>query len=241
MAALGLATLHVVGGHVRRLRVIPRSWMLSAGSGISVAYVFVHLLPELADIQRQLEETLVQGWLAYLEIHAWIVALFGLGVFYGLELAARRSRATRAMSGRPPRETSASTSAGVGWLRLGTYAIYNGIIGYLLTQRASVASLVFFAVAMGVHFLVNDYGLRQHHGRLYHAVGRWLLAGGVMAGWAIGGVTDLAPAVLGLLVAFLAGGVVMNVLKEELPEDRASRWSPFALAAVLYTALLLAT
>ena len=43
-----------------------------------------------------------------------------------------------------------------------------------------------------------------------------------------------------MLTAFLAGGVVMNVLKEELPEERESRFWAFALGTALYTMLLLA-
>ena len=43
-----------------------------------------------------------------------------------------------------------------------------------------------------------------------------------------------------MLTAFLAGGVVMNVLKEELPEERESRAWAFALGTALYTMLLLA-
>jgi hypothetical protein len=43
-----------------------------------------------------------------------------------------------------------------------------------------------------------------------------------------------------MLVAFLAGGVILNVLKEELPQERASRFSAFAAGVLLYGALLLA-
>ena len=44
--------------------------------------------------------------------------------------------------------------------------------------------------------------------------------------------------IIGLLFAFLAGGVVLNVLKEELPEDRQSRFLPFLLGAGGYALLL---
>ncbi len=43
------------------------------------------------------------------------------------------------------------------------------------------------------------------------------------------------------MFAFLAGGVVLNVLKEELPEDRKSRFSAFAVGSAAYAALLLTT
>ena len=43
-----------------------------------------------------------------------------------------------------------------------------------------------------------------------------------------------------LLFALLAGGVIMNVLKEELPEERESCFWALALGAAVYAALLLA-
>jgi hypothetical protein len=43
-----------------------------------------------------------------------------------------------------------------------------------------------------------------------------------------------------VLTAFLAGAVIMNVLKEELPEERESRFWVFALGAAFYTVILLA-
>ena len=39
---------------------------------------------------------------------------------------------------------------------------------------------------------------------------------------------------------FPGGGVIMNVLKEELPEERESRFWAFALGVALYTVILLA-
>jgi hypothetical protein len=53
-------------------------------------------------------------------------------------------------------------------------------------------------------------------------------------------VTPVPELVLALLFAFLAGGVVLNVLKEELPDERESRFWPFLAGAGAYAALLLA-
>ena len=68
--------------------------------------------------------------------------------------------------------------------------------------------------------------------------GAWVLEG-AWVGWAAGLATELSRAAVGMLFAFLAGGVILNVLKEELPEERQSRFLPFALGAGLYTAVLL--
>lgn len=45
---------------------------------------------------------------------------------------------------------------------------------------------------------------------------------------------------IAILTAFLAGGVIMNVFKEKLPEERKSRFWPFFVGIVGYAALLLA-
>ena len=92
---------------------------------------------------------------------------------------------------------------------------------------------------MGVHFVVNDYGLRRDHKGAYDRVGRWVLAAAVLAGWLVGLFFEVSEAALAVLFAFLAGGVIMNVLKEELPEERESRFWAFALGAALYSVVLL--
>jgi hypothetical protein len=89
--AAALAAVHLLAGKLRFLDRIPRSRWLSFGSGISVAYVFVHLLPELAAGQQVLDEA-GAPLLAAIESHIWLMALLGLVVFYGLERAAKHSR-----------------------------------------------------------------------------------------------------------------------------------------------------
>ncbi len=58
-------------------------------------------------------------------------------------------------------------------------------------------------------------------------------------GWAAGAATTVSAAAVDALFAFLAGGVVLNVLKEELPEERRSRFWPFAAGTAGYAVLLL--
>lgn len=229
LLALALALIHLFAGRLRFVDVIPRSAWLSAASGASVAYVFVHLLPELAAGQ----ETLARAApLAFVEDHVWLVALLGLAVFYGLERAALRSREET------PGDT---TDPSVFWLHVVAFSLYNVLIGYLLLHReiTTTAALLLFATAMGLHFFVNDYGLRQHHKERYHRIGRWVLAAAVLGGWALGAVTEVGEPLLAVLLAFLGGGVILNVLKEELPEERRSRFWPFVLGTTGYTLLLL--
>ena len=97
-----------------------------------------------------------------------------------------------------------------------------------------------FVLAMGLHFLVNDFGMLQHYEASYERSGRWLLSAAVLGGWLLGCLTAVPAVALAAVTAFLAGGVILNVMKEELPEERRSRFSAFLLGASGYALVLLA-
>jgi hypothetical protein len=239
LTALGFAAIHLLGRTMRFLRTTPRSVWLSAAGGVSVAYVFVHILPELDHHQD-----LLNAWSDRLglsgpsERYIYYVSLVGLAAFYGLESVARLS-ARRGVE----RDGRRHPSLRAFWLHLASYAAFNVLIGYLLLHReeAGLASLLTYAVAMATHFVVADQGLRGQFHPVYDKVGRWILAATPLLGWTLGALVDVLPLAVSALFAFLAGGIVLNVLKEELPEHRESRFWAFALGTGLYAALLLAT
>lgn len=229
-AALAMALVHLLSPRLNVLDRVPRSRWLSAAGGISTAYVFVHLLPELAHFQA---ETFAGSDVAAAEAEVFATALAGLVVFYGLErLAKAHPRADDRHRAMP---------AGDFALHLGAFAVYNAIIGYLLPERLEddgAGGLAIYAFAMILHFLVNDRGLYAHHGPRYLATGRWVLAAAPFAGLALAGLIALPETALALTLAFLGGGVILNVMKEELPEERQSRFWAFAVGATAYAALL---
>lgn len=217
-AALGLAVVHLLSGRLRFLNGTPRSIWLSIAGGISVAYVFVHLLPKLAEGQEVIAEALGQGFLALLESHMYLLSLVGLATFYGLQRAASSSRGLERRKG----AGEDRASIGVFWLHISSFTAYNAIIGYLLLRREEGVSqgLLLFFLAMALHFVVNDHGLREQHKPAYHRIGRWVLSAAILLGWVLGLLADIPEFAVAAITAFLAGGIVLNVLKEELPEER---------------------
>ena len=112
IAVVALVVVHLLSGKLRFLEGNPRSAWLSIAGGVSVAYVFVHLLPELGEGQEVIAEAVGQD-LSFLEKHVYLIALVGLAVFYGLESLAATSRRRKREAIRKD-----STSAGVFWLRV---------------------------------------------------------------------------------------------------------------------------
>lgn len=198
-----------------------------------MAYIFLHLFPELSEGQRALEESLEA--VAFIENHVYLMALVGLAFFYGLERFVVNSKEKAEQQGNDKK------ASGLFWIHIGSFAIYNALIGYLLFQREEgpIETLMLFSIAMALHFIVNDFGLQEHHHESYRKVGRWVLVIAIVVGWAVGYIIVVSEAAVAMVMAFIGGGVVLNVLKEELPEQRKSRYWAFILGAFLYAILLL--
>ncbi|WP_422122127.1 hypothetical protein DHX103_09860 [Planococcus sp. X10-3] len=198
-----------------------------------MAYVFLHLLPELSHFQQELEGELQGSAWQFIESHIYIVAMVGLAIFYGLEVMVKKSKKK---SGR-----NSKSGAGVFWVHIGTFTLYNALIGYLLVHDHFESSwgTFFFFVAMGLHFITNDKALRSFHEQDYDKYGRWLLTAAIVIGWLAGILTEVEDTVISLMVALLAGGVILNVMKEELPEERESSFLSFSVGILSYSALLL--
>lgn len=237
LAALGLAAVHLFSQALRLLQDVSRNRLVSIVGGMAVAFVILRLLPAIAQHQETLAEAAEGTVFHFLENHVWVLVLISIVIFYGLERLARDSRQRQRAEGKPDR-----TSHEVFWLHMATFALMNLLVGYLLfhhvEQQAGVTTLLLFFLAMLFKFTVNDHGLHQHHKQLYDHIGRWLLAAAVAIGWGINylvAVPQVGPA---LLQAFIAGGVLLNVLKEELPEAAEGKYRAFTIGALGYAILL---
>ncbi|GAA1757260.1 hypothetical protein [Kocuria aegyptia] len=229
-----LAALHLGAPHIRKLPLVPERYTASFAGGLAVAYVFLHLLPEIAEGNEAVGEALsdVLDPTPLLELGIFLVALAGFTVFYGLERLARRQGPNRRGSGESP---------GVYWLHLGSFLIYNGLITYTMALRVRTGLLfaVLFTVAMGLHFILTDRGLEEHYPHRFRATGRVLLAAALLTGWVLGAIAAPTSTLLvSLLTALLGGSILLNVFKEEIPADRDSSFGWFCVGLVLYAGLL---
>ena len=229
--------IHLFAGLMLDQTPIPRNKWLSFAGGVAVSYVFMHIFPELAAAQATINES--EPVFSWMEHHAYLVSLAGLIIFYGLERVVKSSR--REPTTEPHQSGETQASPGVFWLHIGSFIIYNALIGYLLVHREEqdAWAMSFFAVAMGLHFLINDFALRQDHKGSYHNLGRWFLAAAIVLGWLIGLALKLPEPLIAIIFALVAGGVVLNVLKEELPEEKKSSFFAFACGAFFYAVLML--
>ncbi len=238
-AAVVFACAYLAGGGFDASEAGERFWsrrrFISAAAGISVAYIFIDVLPEL-EFQRQVVVKAAQGTeLLFAEQRIYLLALLSFVVIYGLEHMVLVNREHRRES------VAAGEADAVFWLQLAGYAAYSALIGYLVVERAErgVLALSVYTFAMAVHFLIVDHSLAEDHGRAYGRRGRWLLATSVLAGWLIGVMAPLSEVAVARLFAVLAGGVVITSLRAELPDDREGRFWPFCFGAVIFAGVLI--
>jgi hypothetical protein len=235
-AVLAFAAVFLFGW---RLQITRKGWRragLSAASGASVAYVFVHLLPDLSEAGETFVSTAASQVVLFPRSHVYLAALAGFIVFYGLEHMVMRSRATEGGE-------AANIHSGKFAFRLqiGGFAAYAMLVsdGVVRGTGLAQASLTLYTVAMGLHFLSVDHALFREHGALYLRRGRFILAGAVLAGWVCGQLLEIPRPLLCSLLGIVAGGVIMNGAIMELPREKEGRFWPFVLGAVAYAAIIL--
>lgn len=234
-AALILASAHLFGSWSSRSEASKKFWerrsWISAAAGISVAYVFIDLLPELGAQQRIFAESESTAAMLFAEDRIYILALASFIVFYGLDRIVLPKRA-----GSGGEETAYR-------IRLAGFTAYTGMIGYLLVERAERGwfALTAYTFAMAVHFLIIGRSLAEEHGLDRQTPSRVLLAASALGGCLLSATIPFSDTAFARLFAILAGGVVITSLGQELPGEHRGRFLPFFLGAAIFTAALLAS
>lgn len=233
--AIGLAFVHAFVAKLNISKLIPEFRWMSFAGGVSIGYVFVEIFPELSHAQEELEHSAIP-FIAYLENHVYILAMLGLLVFYGLDVLAFKSKQKN------QKDNVKEESDGlIFWVRVMAFVILNGIFGYLLQdlENHSLWMCFLFFLTVSLHFFIIDHHLREHHLISYDKQVRWILTAAIMIGAIAGQSLHLHEAALSIVWSFLAGSIIFNILKHELPQERDSCFGSFATGATLYTALLL--
>jgi len=232
VAALLWGAIFLIGGGAHRAYALlpDRRSVMSFSAGMSVAYVFVHMMPELHDVRRSFAESAPMS-LGYEGSEIYFLALLGFLTFHGLD---------RLCAGL--RESGAQEPVGTVFrLRVGGFAVYVWLMGYLLENslQETEVSVALYAVVIAFHFLAVDNALRREHRAAYERIGRRVLAAMSVMGWAVGMWFTLPQHVLALLVAFVSGAIIMNSTIIELHSEGQGRLLPMIAGGVVYGLILL--
>lgn len=227
--ALVLVIIHLIAPRVARMGGQVQQRLASVGGGVAVAYVFVQLMPELADGGRSLTDLDISDYAPtpIVESGLFLIALIGMLVIYSLDVVADSGR---------------GSSRTLYRVHMGVFALINAIYAYtmpsLLTTGIDYA--VLFTLAIGAHVLLVDRTLARAHPDLFRHEDRWIGILGVVVGFALAAVfPPVQELTLAVATALLGGGLLMTTFREELPVASKARLLWLLSGAGVMTALLL--
>lgn len=216
------AFVHLWATKTNKLDKIMHGRLLSFGGGVSIAYVFIDLLPKLSKKDILIHDAFTG--ISFLEKHAYIFALAGFLLFFSIDRAHTFLKKNESF-----------------WISLCSYALFNFLVGYAVVDKndPEVQPLALFTFAMALHYFVNDFSINKEHFVEYNRYGKWVLIVSLFLGWLVGVWITLPQAAVALVSAFIGGGVIMNVTRHELPKDNPHSLGTFIFSAVAYTCVLL--
>lgn len=202
---------------------------ISFAAGTSVSYVFLEMLPNLVEYNKPIGQFLIESFhLNQLtELAIYVCTLLGFSVFYGLDLLA---------------ESSKKDDNRLYILHLLMFGIYNFLITYTMSLRAEVSlvATTLFTFAMAIHFVLSDQKFCRLYPIRFNKIGRFVLIFALFLGWAFSVIFDpVNVLVLALLTSFLAGSVLFNVFREELPGSTLSSYPWFLFGVIIIAISLL--
>jgi hypothetical protein len=228
--ASGFAVVHLLGERIGGMLGLSARATDSLAGGLAAAYVFLNLLPRLADgdevVARELGD--VVDPTALLELAIFLIALAGFFGFYVLERLARGGG-------------TAGVRDAVFWPYVAAFSLYSALIVYTLPLklRTGVVVAALFSVVIALHLVMTDRVLRDHFGRHHERWGRRALAAGPLAGWlAVALVGPRSTVLITSISAFLAGAILLNVVNDELAVERHSSLGWFTTGLAVNATLL---
>ena len=205
---------------------------ISFAGGASVGYVFLEMLPNLVEYNKPIGEYLLQNkWLtSFTELSIYIVALVAFLIYYGFDLFAERYQAEK------------HDNRIVYLLHLVMFCIYNLIITYTMSLRTltGITYTVLFTFAMALHFVLTDRKFNRMYPSRFKHFGRVFLSISLFAGWLLSAIFDpIRVLFVAFMTAFLAGSILLNVFREELPNSDIASFRWFAFGSLLIAVILL--
>lgn len=205
---------------------------LSFAGGVSVAYVFLDMLPNLVEYNKPIGRYLLANeWLTpFTELSIYIIALVGFLIYYGFDLFAERH------------QLETNDNRLTYRLHLVMFCIYNVLITYTMSLRALTGATytILFTFAMALHFVLMDRKFCRMYPVRFNHLGRFFLNGSLFLGWLLSAIFDPVRVLfVALMTAFLAGSILLNVFREELPNSNLASYRWFVLGVLLITVIML--
>ena len=235
IAVLIMIIAYYFGGRFVNSTRSDRKYLVSVAAGISVAYIFVSLLPELSDAQEFYNNKKNEEAFQLQNIIIYLTALLGFLFFIGLEnfIISKREK------DHAENQTHSSRDMVTG-IYLTGFLLNNFLISYLIVYWGnSNSALFFYTIAMSVHLVALDYSAIKEFGAGFKYI-KLVMMLSLIAGWLVGILTKFPEEIEHIATGFIAGSIIINSVKDEFPKEGSNvKYKVFLISSVIYSILLI--
>jgi uncharacterized MnhB-related membrane protein len=230
LCVTAIASAHWLASKMARQPDHTQARWASFGGGAGIAYVFVHLLPELASHGQALSKAPGMETFAptpITEALLFLIALAGIMVTYSIDVLATHKRQAGRIAGS---------------LHTLHFAAISYLYAYSLPSLIStgLAYGILFTIAISAHVLLADRTMATRHPAIFRTRLRWIGTASLILGLLNAALFHpLDDLHLAIATAFVGGGLLMAVFREELPAVNRTRLGWFVAGTVSMTSLLL--
>lgn len=229
---------HIGIRSITSLNFAKTHYWVSFGAGVSVAYVFIHVFPEIGIFQQQiLGHSDHHQNTRFLTQPLYLAALGGLFFLYILDTIEvnfgdkekhilKRHKYSKLFF----------------IIKAFLYLLYNIMIAYIITQRPGegLINILLISVGLLMHFIIFNIKFYEVYGDLYHKFIRWISTTGLLLGW-IFAISFSIPKVIEVTIFSFIGGIITYVaLKNELEHTKNKAPFHFLAGALIYSIVLFA-
>ena len=194
-------------------------WIPFTG-GVAIGYVFLYLLPKLSDYTNSIRVDGVQGVWEILDYRVYIYGLAGFTFYYFVD----QYRSHKEKDHLKPEI-----------LHGGGFFIYSMLCGYILANwsRPGLIPVLLAGSILTLHMLAVNYQVRKWNSRVFDNYFRWMFALALIIGWSVGAFLAIPKELEIIITGILAGGIITNIMNEELPDQEPHKIRPFIAGVVL--------
>jgi len=234
-----MAIAHIASSKVKLINILKTHGWISFGAGASIAYVFVHVLPEIGIFQNQI--TGHTGGhhqpVSFISQPLYLVTLGGLCFVYLLDtIEARFYIETFKARQRHKYHIHLFST------RTFLYLLYNVMIAFIITQRPGegLINIMLITIALMLHFIVLNASFQETYEELQDRFIRWFATSGLLIGWLLGIMIEVPVSITATIFSLIGGMITYVALKSELPQTKHKAPFHFLAGAFLYACIALA-
>jgi len=230
-----LACVHILCGKSIWWHFFETHGWVSFSAGASVAYVFIHVFPEISILQQQFISIAGHHYTGqFISQPLYLTALAGISLPFLLDsLELNYSEQNK--------KYHDHVHQGIFGFRKFLYTLYNMMLAYMIVNRHNdgIWSMKIIVIVLSMHFIVLNAYFKETYHELFNKYIRWFAASGLIIGGIVAKMITMPDVILAYIFALIGGIITYTALKLELPKTKHRAPFHFLAGVICFSLLIL--